>query len=324
VFLTDDLSSKFSEWCGRGVRFHHEPCGHPWGGTAVTFDDPDGNCFTLLGLEEVSREVEMERRAHARQREAALHTAHELELARQVQARLFPQVYPSSSTLEYAGTCIQARHVGGDYYDFLDLGRDRLGLVVADVAGKGTAAALLMANLQAHLHNQVSMYWSRPYLPMVQQQPERFLTTVNRLFHKNTTEDAYATLFFAEYDDKLRRLRYANCGHLSGLLLRRDGKIESLDSTCTAVGLFKEFDCVADERNLSPGDTLALYTDGVTESVNPDGEEFGEERLIQALSVHRDLPSHTMLGALVDEVRRFGSPEQHDDITLVVARVRAA
>lgn len=324
VFLTDDFSAKFKEWCERGVRFHHKPCGHPWGGTAVTFEDLDGNCFTLLGLEEVSREVEMERRAHAKQREAARHTAHELELARQVQTRLFPQIYPSASTLEYAGTCIQARHVGGDYYDFLDLGRDRLGLVVADVAGKGTAAALLMANLQAHLHNQVSMYWSRPYVPLVQQQPERFLTTVNRLFHKNTTEDAYATLFFAEYDDKERRLRYANCGHLSGLLLRHNGQVESLDSTCTAVGLFKEFDCVADERSLSPGDTLALYTDGVTESINADGQEFGQERLMERLRMHRDLASHALLGALVEDVRRFGSPEQHDDITLVVARCRAA
>lgn len=324
VFLTDDLSSKFRQWCGRGVRFNHEPREHPWGGTAVSFEDLDGNSFTLLALDQVAEEVEMERRAHARQRDAARHAAHELELARQVQTRLFPQIYPSASTLEYAGTCIQARHVGGDYYDFLDLGRDRVGLVVADVAGKGTAAALLMANLQAHLHNQVSMYWSRPYVPMVQEQPERFLTTVNRLFHKNTTEDAYATLFFAEYDDKQRRLRYANCGHLSGLLLRRDGEVEALDSTCTAVGLFKDFDCVADERNLAPGDTLALYTDGVTESFNADGEEFGQERLVEALSMHRELPSHALLGALVNDVRQFGAPEQHDDITLVVARCRAA
>src|SRR5207247_2156524 len=160
---------------------------------------------------------------------------------------------------------IQARHVGGDYYGFIELGHDRLGLLVADVAGKGTAAALLMANLQAHLHNQVSSYWSRPYVPLVLNQPERFLQSVNKLFHRNTREEAYATLFFAEYDDKKARLRYANCGHLAGLLLRADGSIESLDSTCTAVGLFNEFNCVAEERSLSPGDTLALYTDGVTE-----------------------------------------------------------
>lgn len=322
VFLTDNLPSKFREWRERGVRFHHEPCEHPWGGTGACFEDPDGNSFTLLGVDQVTWEVEMARREHAKRRDAELHAAHELELARQVQTRLFPQTQPAASTLEYAGACIQARHVGGDYYDFLDLGRDRLGLLVADVSGKGTAAALLMANLQAHLHNQVSSYWNRPYVPMVWDQPERFLRSVNRLFHKNTTEEAYATLFFAEYDDKLRRLRYANCGHLSGLLLRGNGSLESLDSTCTAVGMFNELDCVAQERSLSPGDTLALYTDGVTESRNAAGEEFGEERLIETLCANRELPSHALLGALVQDVRQFGSTEQHDDITVVIARCR--
>jgi serine phosphatase RsbU (regulator of sigma subunit) len=142
------------------------------------------------------------------------------------------------------------------------------------------------------------------------------------LFHGNTTEEVYATLFFAEYDDKLARLRYANCGHLAGVLLRHDGKIEALDSTCTAVGLFKDLNCVAEERSLFPGDTLALYTDGVTESVNDAGEEFGQDRLIDALSSKRELPSHLLLGSLLQEVRQFGSPEQQDDITMVVARCR--
>jgi phosphoserine phosphatase RsbU/P len=179
-----------------------------------------------------------------------------------------------------------------------------------------------MANLQAHLHNQVSTYWSRPYTPFVLDQPERFLRSVNRLFYGNTTDETYATMFFAEYDDKLKRLRYANCGHLAGILLRGDGGIDSLDSTCTAVGLFEEFNCIADERILSPGDTLVLYTDGVTESFNAEGEEFGEDRLIETLDVNRELPSHALLGSVVQEIRNFGSPEQQDDITLVVARCK--
>jgi serine phosphatase RsbU (regulator of sigma subunit) len=322
AFFTDDVLAKYSEWCDRGVRFHHEPRPCGCGEISTTFEDVDGNSFTLAGLEQVTREVEAERRAHAQRLEAELHAAHELELARQVQTRLFPQIQPMAHTLEYAGTCIQARHLGGDYYDFLDLGRDRLGLVVADISGKGTAAALLMANLQAHLHNQVSTYWSRPYTPFVLDQPERFLRSVNRLFYGNTTDEAYATMFFAEYDDKLRRLRYANCGHLAGILLRDDGGIDSLDSTCTAVGLFEEFNCVADERSLSPGDTLVLYTDGVTEAFNEEGEEFGQDRLIEILDVNREFPSHALLGSVVQEIRRFASPEQQDDITLVVARCR--
>lgn len=321
AFFTDDVVAKFREWSDRGVHFHHEPRPCRCGEISTTFEDIDGNLFTLAGLEQVTREVE-EERSHAKRLDAELKAAHELELAKQVQTRLFPQIQPMANTLEYAGTCIQARHLGGDYYDFLDLGRERLGLVVADISGKGTAAALLMANLQAHLHNQVSTYWSRPYTPFVLDQPERFLRSVNRLFYGNTTDETYATMFFAEYDDKLKRLRYANCGHLAGILLRGDGSIDSLDSTCTAVGLFEEFNCIADERSLSPGDTLVLYTDGVTESFNNEGEEFGQGRLIETLDVNRGLPSHALLGSVVQEIRKFGSPEQHDDITLVVARCR--
>jgi serine phosphatase RsbU (regulator of sigma subunit)/catechol 2,3-dioxygenase-like lactoylglutathione lyase family enzyme len=322
VFLTEDVDAKFTEWRSRGVRFHHEPRCHSSGTISTIFEDLDGNSFKLLSIEQVASEIRAERQAHAKRYEQELRQAHDLELARQVQARLFPQIKPMVSTLEYAGTCIQARQVGGDYYDFLDLGHDRVGLLVADVSGKGTAAALGMANLQAHLHNQISTYWSRPYVPLVLNQPERFLRSVNSLFHGNTTEEVYATLFFAEYDDKLARLRYANCGHLAGVLLRHDGKIEALDSTCTAVGLFKDLNCVAEERSLFPGDTLALYTDGVTESVNEAGEEFGQDGLIDALSSKRELPSHLLLGSLLQEVRQFGSPEQQDDITIVVARCR--
>ena len=116
------------------------------------------------------------------------------------------------------------------------------------------------------------------------------MRSVNGLFYENTTEEAYATLVFAEYDDKLRRLRYANCGHLSAFLVRDDGQLERLDSTCTALGLFKEWNCVVEERSLRPGDTLALYTDGVTEAFNDAGEEFGEQRLIEALRQHCALP----------------------------------
>lgn len=324
VFFTEDVIAKFEEWRERGVRFHHSPHTQPDGSTSTSFEDLDGNSFMLLDSEEMTREIESQRRAHVERMDFERHEAQELGLAREVQARLFPQSQPALSTLECAGVCIQARQVGGDYYDFLELGRDRLGLVVGDISGKGTAAALLMANLQAHLHNQRASYWSRPFTPFVLDQPERFLRSVNGLFWESTTDGAYATLFFAEYDDKLRRLRYANCGHLPALLLRRDGELELLDSTCTVVGLFKQWDCTVGERRLFPGDALVLYTDGMTESFNDAGEEFGEQRLIEALRRHRELSSRALLDALVDEVRRFSPREQRDDITLVFARCRVA
>jgi serine phosphatase RsbU (regulator of sigma subunit) len=216
-------------------------------------------------------------------------------------------------TLEYAGACVQARQVGGDYHDFLDLGRERFGLVLADIAGKGMAAALLMANLQANLRSQCAS---------AVDDPDRLLRSVNRLFYENTDESAYATLFFAEYDDRTQQLRYANCGHLAALILRRDRTIERLHSTCTVVGLFKEWDCAFAEHQLFPGDTLALYSDGITESFNDAGEEFGEQRLIQALERNRELPPRAVIGSVVDEVRQFSPQEQHDDITLIVAQCR--
>jgi phosphoserine phosphatase RsbU/P len=322
VFLTEDVVAKFEEWSKRGVRFHHPPQAQSWGAISTSFEDMDGNSFTLLGYEAIAREVQQHRREHAERFESEHRSSQELELARQVQARLFPQTQPALSTLEYAAVCIQARHVGGDYYDFLDLGREQVGLVVGDVSGKGVAAALLMANLQAHLRNQSATYWSRPYVPFVLEQPQRFLVSVNRLFHENTADSSFATLFFAEYNDKLRRLRYANCGHLPALLLRHNDQLERLEATGTVLGLFKGWDCSAGDRHLSPGDTVAFYTDGVTESFNEAGEEFGESRLIEALRQHRELPPQDLLASLVDHVRRFSPHEQRDDITLIVAKCR--
>jgi serine phosphatase RsbU (regulator of sigma subunit) len=185
--------------------------------------------------------------------------------------------------------------------------------VIGDISGKGIAAALLMVNLQANLRSQCTIALD---------QPQRLLRSVNQLFYENTTESAYATLFFSEYDDKEQRLRYANCGHLSALLLRHDNSLERLDSTATVLGLFKEWDCSVAESQLLSGDTLVLYTDGITEAFNEAGEEFGEQRLIEVLRRRRELSAEALLASIIDDVRHFNSHEQHDDITLIVARCR--
>jgi serine phosphatase RsbU (regulator of sigma subunit) len=250
-----------------------------------------------------AEKLEMERRA-----------AQELEIAKQVQARLFPQTFPPLRTLDYAGACIQARHVGGDYYDFFPLGQERLGLLVGDISGKGIAAALLMANLQANLRSQFAL---------AREQQGLFLQSVNRLFYENTVESAYATVFFAEYDDLAQRLRYTNCGHLSALLLRRDGQVEWLHSTGTVLGLFREWQSPTVECQLHSGDTLALYTDGVTESFNGAGEEFGESRLIESMQRHQEHEAQRIVSSVIGELQTFSPQEQHDDITLIVAKCRA-
>ena len=335
-FVTEDVLAKFREWSARGVRFIVNPRlrrlkypvhvrasssaeppsqeeKHPpiWGGVFARFRDPDGNSFSLVSFDEVTHAVEAQRRVIAERLEAERRAAQELDIAKQVQARLFPQTLPPLKTLEYAGICRQARQVGGDYYDFLDLGSERLGFVIGDISGKGIAAALLMANLQANLRSQCAI---------AVDQPQRLLCSVNQLFCENTTDGAFATLFFAEYNDATRGLRYANCGHLPALVLHRDDSLARLEATATIVGAFKSWDCAIGETQIGPGDILALYTDGITESFNDADEQFGEERLAAALCRHRALSSNDLLAAIVDEVRKFSPREQHDDITLIIAK----
>ncbi len=310
-FIAEDVLAKYQEWSERGVTFTVPPQNPAWGGTFCRFIDPDGNPFMLVGFDDVTREIEARRRAYAEQQEAERRAAQELEIAKQVQARLFPQRVPVVPNLDYAGVCIQARSVGGDYYDFLDLGDQRIALVIGDIAGKGIAAALLMANLQANLRSQC--------VDAVEH-PEKVLNSVNRLLYENTDAHAYATLFFAEYDHRSGRLRYANCGHLAALVLRGDGRMERLCPTCTVVGMFEDWRCLMAESQLDSGDVLALYTDGVTESFNAAEEEFGTERLMDAIRRHRQLNARELAGAIVGEVARFGGREQQDDITLIIAK----
>jgi len=294
--------------------FHHPPQTTLWGGIFTRFDDLDGNIFALVGRDEFVREIEAKRHAAAEKREAERRASQELEIAKQVQARLFPQNLPSLEKLEYAGVCIQAREVGGDYYDFLTFGQNRLGFVIGDTSGKGMGAALLMANLQANVRSQSAIALN---------QPQRFLQSVNQLFYENTAESCYATLVFAEYDDVSHCLHYANCGHYPPLLFRRNRTLERLDSTATVLGLFSQWDCELKQIQLCPGDTLVLYTDGVIDAFNQAGEEFGEQGLVDAIWRHRQLSPGGVLDAIVEDVRRFSPLEQHDDITLIVAKYRA-
>lgn len=295
-FITEDVHRTYEEWNARDVNFLFPPQVPAWGGIHTRFEDPDGNSFGLAGFDELTRGVEAKRRSLAQKYEAECRAAQETEIARQVQSRLFPQVRPEMKTLEYAGLCLQARQVGGDYFDFLNLGQGRLGLVIGDVSGKGMAAALLMANLQANLRSQSALALTNP---------ELLLLSVNRLFYENTVDSVYASLFFAEYDDESRSLRYANCGHLCGLILRGDGACCRLDSTATLVGLFRDWECKFVETKLLPGDLLVLYTDGVTEASDKQGEEFGEENLIQRLSQYRDHTCQNMVETIANEVRAF-------------------
>ncbi|HXA81577.1 MAG TPA: SpoIIE family protein phosphatase [Methylomirabilota bacterium] len=260
-----------------------------------------GIAIENMGLaEKMAERMEVDRRV-----------ARDMEIAREVQSRLFPQFLPPLQTLQYTGTCIQARVVGGDYYDFLDLGTGRLGIVLADISGKGIAAALLMANLQANLRSR--------YMVAIED-PHQLLQSVNRMFFENTPDDSYATLFYADYDDANHCLRYANCGHNPPLLLRANGGIEKLGATATVLGLFSDWRCKVEKVALGPGDVLVIYTDGITEAPNQAGEEFGESRLLDIVRAHPQAKVNEMLSEILSEVQQFSGASQADDLTLVIAR----
>lgn len=234
----------------------------------------------------------------------------ELEIARNVQQKLFPGQTRLLPSIDYAGQCVPAREVSGDYYDFLDIGESGLGLVLADVSGKGVAAALLMANLQACFRSQ-----SQDAL----RQPAGMLKSVNKLFYDSTPPEHYATLFFGNYDDRSRRLRYVNCGHLPPILMRADGSVDRLPPTATVLGVFPKWESEEGTVDLAPGDTLVLFSDGVTEAGVETEAEFGEEGLLRVMRANRSGGAESLVNAIIHAV----AGEKEDDVTVVAIRASA-
>ncbi len=235
----------------------------------------------------------------------------ELEIAANVQQKLFPKNLRPLRTLDYAGHCVAAREVGGDYYDFLEIGDHLLGFVLADVSGKGIPAALLMANLQACFRNLP---------PGALLRPGEVLEGINHHFYESTAAERFATLFFAGYEDRTRRLRYINCAHVAPVLLRAGGSVELLQPTSMMLGAFPRWAPREAQVELAAGDTLVMYSDGVTEAGIDKQEEFGEPHLIQILQENRGLAAAPLVHKIVEEVMAYSGATRTDDITVVVLR----
>jgi sigma-B regulation protein RsbU (phosphoserine phosphatase) len=266
----------------------------------------------------------------------------ELAIAQEVQSQLFPRDLSQLATLEMHGVCRPARTVSGDYYDFLRLGGEKLGIAVGDISGKGISAALLMATI----HSAVRVYemgrvpareqlvaagaaavsaaaGGASLLPAsVVQSPGSVLSLLNRHLFHSTPPEKYATMFFGLWDGQTKRLSYSNGGHLPPIVIRENGAVEKLETGGTVVGLFE--DVAYDEAavSLRPGDLFVAYSDGLTEPENEFGE-FGEQRLIEVArkSRHQSLAriSDAVVTSVIDWI---GAAEQPDDITLVLVRAR--
>lgn len=236
----------------------------------------------------------------------------ELSIAREVQGQLFPREIPSLPGLELAAICRAARVVSGDYYDFVKLSDTKLGLAIADIAGKGISAALLMASLQAALRSQAILDGHRTTAQVVE--------TLNRHLYLNTSDDRYATLFYAEYDGASRTLCYTNAGHCAPFFIH-GSELKKLDQGGTVVGLFDYTEYKQVRVPAAPGSLFVGFSDGLFEPENVYGEEFGSARLATEALRLRDLPVERIAEGLLSAVEQWaGSPEQSDDMTVIVAR----
>lgn len=239
--------------------------------------------------------------------------AHEVEIAREVQQQLFPHSLPSVPGLDLAAICRPARVVSGDYYDFIALGPTRVAITVADISGKGIFAALLMASLQAAMRSTALFESAAGSAEIV--------TRLNRHLFKNTSDDRYATLFYAIYDSEAKTLTYTNAGHLPPFFIN-DGCVQCLDQGGTVVGLFEEVAYTECTLPVKPGSLLVAFSDGLTEPENVYGEEFGTARLKAEVLAHRAMPAAKIADKLITAVEQWaGTPEQSDDMTVVVARM---
>ncbi len=242
----------------------------------------------------------------------------EIEIAREVQERLFPQHLPAIAGIDYSGSCRPALGVGGDYYDFLMLPNGDLGVAIGDVSGKGIAAALLMASLQASLRGQALTGLTNLALLM---------SNVNRLIFEATPSNRYATFFYGQYSRGTRCFRYVNAGHNPPFVLRkavdRTIQVIRLDTGGPVVGLFPETPYQQGSLTLEHGDVFVGFTDGISEAMNGAEEEWGEEHLIHCVARHVNNTAAEMIPRLMADADRFvdGAP-QHDDMTLVIVKMQ--
>ncbi|MDH3628158.1 MAG: SpoIIE family protein phosphatase [Acidobacteriota bacterium] len=272
------------------------------------FTPDDLNLLTVLAniaaiRIEHERFVELERREQVR--------TQDLQQAAIIQSGILPSEAPCLEGFDISGHNQASRTVGGDYYDYIPYENGRLGVTLADVAGKGMSAALVMTNLQA----AVRILAERPC------DLAEMMTRLDQSVYKNTPTNRFVTMFFAMFDAASRELNYCNAGHNSPLLLRESGEIETLDPQGTVLGVLPELGYQQARVTLQPGDLLAIFSDGVTEAESPDEEEYGDDRLAELLKRLRDESSANIVQEIVKDVDRFtnGAPPA-DDITVVIAR----
>ena len=235
---------------------------------------------------------------------------HELQVARHVMEELLPHQTPRLDGFDIAGIHETSHEVGGDYYELIPLRDDRWGLAIADVVGKGVAAALLVAAMRASLSSM-----ARHELAL-----RAILRRANHFFHESVTEGKFVTLFYAVLDVPTRRLIFVNAGHMPPVLVRASGEIELLEEGGVPLGLFEDPRYKEGFTRMRDGDTLVLYTDGITEAADAADEPYGLERMVETVRRLRSASARAICDAVIQDVREFSGTHPADDQTLLVLR----
>jgi sigma-B regulation protein RsbU (phosphoserine phosphatase) len=241
-----------------------------------------------------------------------IETWSEWTAACEVQQRFLQYLEPVIDTLTYSARCRQVRELGGDAFDFVPLPHNHLALAVGDASGKGLAAALMISNVQSSLRTAAAF---------AGEDGAAVLGAVNREVHAMSLPDRYATLFYGVFDEATRALQYVNAGHNPPMVIRRDRSVVRLESGGPPVGMFPNWMYDEGAVQLDPGDLVLAYTDGVTEAVNPAGEEWGEEGLLEAVAEHDAQSAHALVEGIFRSMDEFSLGHQTDDATVIVLRV---
>jgi sigma-B regulation protein RsbU (phosphoserine phosphatase) len=241
-----------------------------------------------------------------------IETCSEWTAACEVQQRFLQYLEPAIDTLSYSARCRQVRELGGDAYDFVPLPHNRLALAVGDASGKGLAAALMISNVQSSLRTAAAFAGN---------DGAAVLGAVNREVHASSLPDRYATLFYGVFDEATRALQYVNAGHNPPIVIRRDRSVVRLESGGPPVGMFPNWTYEEGGVQLSPGDVVLAYTDGVTEAVDAAGEEWGVEGLLSAAAARDTQSADEMVEGIFRSMDEFSLGRQTDDATVIVLRV---
>lgn len=235
----------------------------------------------------------------------------ELALAAKIQEDFLPKTSPECENYDIAGSNVPCYQVGGDYYDFIPIDDDRMGIVIADVSGKGVSASLLMASLRAALQSELYPKYKI----------DQMASKLNDFVHRSSSSNSFITFFYCELNKKTSELNYINAGHNPPLIIEKSGKIKRLETSGLCLGMFPSSDYEVKSVMLKPGDMAVLFTDGITESRNKNNKEFTEEKLEKLLEKNSKLSAQKLLDRINEEVDKFTSgAEKMDDQTLVIIR----